>query len=73
MRLSRLSGTAQMGRYELEIELLHMVRPLFTDLTEEEIIERWGPPDDADSRSKIELERKTRDLHKKRTKKCPPR
>ena len=64
MRVARLSGEAQMRWHQVEKELLHIVRLLYSDLTEEQIIERWGQPDDADQRSEFELEKKTRDLYK---------
>ena len=64
MRQAGLSGVAQMRWYQVEKELLHVVRLLYSDLTEEQIIETYGPPDNADERCELELEKKTRELRK---------
>jgi hypothetical protein len=64
LRMIGLSGKEQMRWYSLEKELMHWLRLVYTDLTEEEIIEKWGPPDDADGRTAEELDAKTEPLHK---------
>lgn len=58
MRQARLSGVSQMKWFVVEKYLLHVARLLYSDFTEEEIIAKWGPPDDADGRTEEECEAK---------------
>lgn len=60
LRLMGISGESQMRWYRIESQLIQWLRLIYTDMTEEQIVEKWGKPEDADGRSELELDAKTK-------------